>query len=62
MSFARLSKKAVSYSSASITKISPLPNLAETEKSLGLPAIKKPGSNPKLTSIQVSMAVVEVFP
>ena len=35
-----LSKNAVSYSSASITKISLVPFLADLEKSFGFPAIK----------------------
>jgi hypothetical protein len=60
--FAALVKKAVSYSSASITKGAPWPKRADTEKLRGTPPTKNPGARPAHSKIQASMAVVVVLP
>ncbi|EKD72974.1 MAG: hypothetical protein ACD_45C00488G0001 [uncultured bacterium] len=62
MNLERLSKNALSYSSASMTKKGSRPILAETPKFSGMPPIKKPGCNPAHSNIQVSMLVVVVLP
>ena len=62
MNFERLSKKAVSYSSASMTKNSESVSLAETEKSTGTPPIKNPGLRPATSRIRANIEEVVVFP
>ena len=57
-----LSKKALSYSSASTTKNSPSPRSAELSLAMGTPPIKYPGRSPAEFRIKVSIAVVVVLP
>jgi hypothetical protein len=57
-----LSKNALSYSSASITKNGVSVMRAETPKFSGTPPIRKPGRNPACSSIQASIALVVVLP
>jgi len=59
---ARLSKNAVSYSSASITKNGFSPSRALTPKSSAMPPIRKPGVRPANSRIQASRLVVVVLP
>ena len=58
----RLSKNALSYSSASITKKGLSPKRAETSKFCGIPPIKKPGFKPAYSNIQANMPEVLVLP
>ncbi len=60
--FERLSKKAVSYSSASITKNGESVRSAETWKFRGTPPMRKPGLRPALARIQASIDDVVVLP
>ena len=62
MNFERLSKKAVSYSSASMTKQEDGVRRAETGKSFGTPPIRKPGALPARSRIQVRIADTVVLP
>src|ERR1019366_713300 len=56
MNLLRLSKKAVSYSSASMTKGVPgAPSRAETLKSNGTPPTRKPGARPAASRIQAGI-------
>jgi hypothetical protein len=57
-----LSKKAVSYSSASMTKNGCSPRRALTLKLPGMPPIRKPGDRPASSRIQASMLAVVVLP
>src|SRR3546814_12785538 len=58
----RLSKKAVSYSSASTTNSRPPPIRAETPKSSATPPIRKPGSRPAACSRTARIAGGEDVP
>jgi hypothetical protein len=58
----RLSKNAVSYSSASITKQRPCPARAEMPKFCGTPPTRKPGFKSAHSRIQASIDVVVVLP
>ena len=58
----RLSKNAVSYSSASITKNGVSPTRAETPKFCTIPPIKKPGVIPAYSSNHASILAVVVLP
>ncbi|MNE81929.1 hypothetical protein D3C80_1786130 [compost metagenome] len=58
----RLSKKALSYSSASTTKNGVPPRRADTAKFCGTPPIKKPGLMPASSNTQASMLLVVVLP
>ena len=62
MNFDLLSKNAVSYSSASITKYSLSVKRAETPIFFGIPPIKNPGSYPASIRMCTSILAVEVFP
>ena len=62
MNFGPLSKKAVSYSSPSITMYSPLPILKLELKSFNIPPIIKDGSMPATCRICAMIEEVVVFP
>jgi hypothetical protein len=57
-----LSKKAVSYSSASITNQDPEPKQKLLLKLAATPPIKKPGSKPASAKICATIEVVVVLP
>src|SRR3546814_9646307 len=57
----RLSKNAVSYSSASMTKYFEVPSRAEMPKFCGTPPTRKPGASPACSSNQASSAEVVVL-
>ncbi len=58
----RLSKNAVSYSSASITKKCPALSRAEMPKLRGMPPIRNPGSRPLSSRIHASIDEVVLLP
>ena len=62
MNLDRLSKKAVSYSSASMTKYGELPNAADASKLIGTPPIRYPGSSPICFNADAMMLEVVVLP
>ena len=57
-----MSKKALSYSSPSITTHEPAPERNPLPKFTGMPPMKKLGSNPAATSTQDISEVVVVLP
>ena len=57
-----MSKKALSYSSPSITTQDPAPERKPLPKFTGMPPMKKPGSSPAATSTHDISAVVVVLP